>query len=539
MFKKKMKEWIMQINIWYVLFSILFTTMLVVGRHVFHFSEDVPTLDTTYVTDFHFVDIFAWLFLVPIIYIVLEMVVTLLESAACSLYEQKRKRNILVFFAILFSFCILWFAYLPTYWPGGVYTDTLDSILMALGRSTLDNHHPVLYTMIWKFMFWVTGAFNGITEYQGMKLFTVVQLLMVAVTMAGFIYFCYRKGINKKIVLLFSLFVGIFPLFPLYGISLWKDTIFALVLFTFSIFLYHLFSQFQSDISWKQLFLYGLLSVLVMFLRNNGIYVILFTSIIMVIVCLKRRKKMAQKLGILSLTVIIFAGIIQGPVYDRMGLNFDKSRESMGIPIQQVAYILATDGNVSEDDMEFINEIMPVDTWKSLYNPMVTDSIKFSPDFDREYFEENTFDFFKVYLHLVVKNPTKAVKAYLLNTMGFWDITKTSSVAYISNFSMPITGYCTSDYFDYYLGFSIKEIVEPRMFINAALFIWLILFTITVCLKKRRYAVMIPMLPTLGLWITIMIATPIAFSFRYVFSLFLCTPIYIFIAMDACIKKEK
>ncbi len=173
--------------------------------------------------------------------------------------------------------------------------------------------------------------------------------------------------------------------------------------------------------AWEQLLCYGLLSILIIFLRNNGIYIALFYAVMITIIAIGQKwKKTAFKIGGTSAVLIIIAVVVQGPVYDSCGYNVDRSRESLGLPLQQVAYIVATDGVFSEEDVEVINTIMPLENWKVLYCLEVLDTIKFDPSFNKKYLENNTGEFFRMYLHMVCQNPVKAGKAYLLATMGFW-----------------------------------------------------------------------------------------------------------------------
>ncbi len=523
-----------RINIWFLLFAMLFSVMLVVSCHIFRLPVGDSTIESVYVTDFHFVDIIMWIFMVPVIYLLMKGTAFIFRAVSGIFFEEKRKAGIGVLIGSFLLLMALWFPYLPSYWPGGIYSDTVDSINMALGKAALDNHNPILYTLLWRLMFQVTGAFSGAGEYGGLKLFTVVQVVFLAFTLAGFVFWCYKRGLNKSFTVLCLLLFGLVPLYPFYGISLWKDTVFSIVVFIFSVFLYHVFSEGGEDISWQQLLCYGLLSILVIFLRNNGIYIALFYAVMITITAIGQKwKKTAFKIGGTSVVLIIIAAVVQGPVYDSCGYNVDRSRESLGIPLQQVAYIVATDGTLSEEDLEVINTIMPLENWKALYCPEVVDTIKFDPSFDKEYLENNTGEFFKTYLHMVCQNPVKAIKAYLLATMGFWDVFESSSTAYICNFHFGNVEYFMSDYFDYYTHISFRNLVEPKNYISSAVWVWLMLGTIVICLAKRYYKGLIAIMPTMGLWLSIMAATPVAFSFRYVYALFLCVPLYLMICFRA------
>ncbi len=550
MFKNIHKKYTKRINTWYALFSMLFAAMIITSRHIFNFDADISSIATVYVTDFHFVDFIAWACMVPAIYLLTELAAFLFTPIGTALFKERRngRQSLLVLAGSFLLLLLLWFPYLPSYWPGGIYSDTVDSINMALGKTALDNHHPILYTLIWRFMFLITGAFSGEGEYGGLKLFTVAQTLLLAFVLSYFIYRCYRWGLHKAFLLFWLLAFAIYPLYPFYGISMWKDTLFSLTVFAFSLFLCHTFSdagentahpgtagqraEANGGISLTQLAQYCLFTVLIIFLRNNGIYVAAFYSAAITLLCLRQRKT-AVRIGTASFIILLISAIIQGPVYGRCGYNINKTTESLGIPLQQTAYIVSTDGVVTQEDEEVLTELMPMERWKELYNPIVADTIKFSPEFNRQYLEENGSEFMKTYFHLVVQNPVKAVKAYLLSTMGFWDIFESSSTAYICNMHFGNVEYFMSDYFDYYLHISFRNLVEPKNYLSAALFVWLLLGTVFTCLARHNKKGLIVLMPTLGIWLTIMAAVPVAFSFRYTYALFLCTPLYLIVSIKS------
>lgn len=527
------KNDIKKLNLWIVVFSVLFSAMLVVSNHVIY---DWKTAVGIYVTDFHFIDMILFLIYTPIVCIGMKVLEVVFYQVNLVFFGYPRESKKLVFVGIFLFIMVLWVPYFMSYWPGGIYSDTVDSLDMALGKKAWDNHNPLLYTLIWRFMFWITGAFRGEGVYGGLKLFTVVQSGVLALAMSGFIYSCYKKGVHKAILILEVLLVAVFPLYPFYGISLWKDTVFSVAIFVFSVFLYHLFEKKEEDISNINLTVYGIMTVLIIFLRNNGIYIAIFYSVVLFLLYLKDKKMIGKKLGIVSGIIIVVSCIIQGPIYDNLGYTSDKKTESLGIPMQQVAYIYTTDGRVNAEELEVLNNIIPLENWKNLYNPMVVDSIKFDPGFNKIYFEEHAGEFLKVYFSMVIKNPVKAVKAYFMQTMGFWDILKSSPVAYICNFHFGNAEYFMSDYFSYYLGVSFREYVEPKIYLSAAIFVWMMLGAVFICLARKNYSGMICLLPTLGLWLSIMIAVPVAFSFRYVYSIFLCAPLYIMVGIGSCRK---
>lgn len=527
------------------IFSMLFALMIVMGRHVYFSMYQSMSLETIYVSDFHLIDLPFWVLLTILSYACFDLFCKFFEffSSKIKIAENDkpgRRGAFILFISLLVIMFLCWIPYLMSFWPGGIYADTVDSINMALGKEKLNNHNPILYTLIWKFVFTITGAFKDKGDYPGLKLMTVMQTLLLASGLSGFMAYLYRKGLKRRLLLIISILFISFPLYPFYGISLWKDTIFSLCVFIFSIFIYDLFVQKdvveKDSIKILELLGFTIGTLLIIFLRNNGKYVAFFyLAVILITLVIKRKKQLLIRFLLVSIIIVVFSEVIQGPLYNKYNLNLDTKKESMGIPIQQVAYVIANGGYISEKDLERLNEIMPIENWIALYNPVITDTIKFDPSFNDEYFEINSKKFMRIYRNIVFSNPVMALKAYMLQTMGFWDVTKSASTAYICNFHFGNAEYFMSDYFAYYLKYSFSELVEPKHYISSAIFVWIMLFTIFLCMKRRNINGILTILPTLGIWITIMLAVPVAFSFRYVYALFLCLPLYILICFD-CYK---
>ncbi len=534
---KKFNDWKIQIDIWHVIFAVLFTGMIVIAKHVVNIATDTSSIETAYILDFHWFDIIIFVVLCPLVYLLQEIISVLLAKVEPTVFvEEKKKKWWLVIIFIGFVF-LSWIPYLMSYRPGGIYFDTVDSLSMALGERPWDNHNPIAYTLLWRIIFWVTGYFRGESVYKGLNLFTELQCLVLIASLSFFIYRMYCKGMAKKLVVACVLIIAIFPMYPFYGISLWKDTVFSIFVFLYTWLLFEIFYDFKEDITIKDMILFGILSVAIAFFRNNGKYVVLFVSLMIILFDTKHHRKNAIKLGMVGGITTLVCAIILGPIFTGLGFNIDTKTESMGIPIQQVAYIIATDGNLEGTDTEFLDQIMPIEEWKANYNPLCADNLKFNPAFDKMFFEENANTFMKEYIHICFNNPVKVVKAYLLNTLGFWDIFESSGTAYICNFHFSNANYFMSDYFDYNFGYSFSNVVTPKKYMSAAVFVWLMLFTIFECLSKKNDKGIFIILPTLGVWITIMLATPLANSFRYIYALFLCVPIYLLILLQ-CNKKN-
>ena len=171
----------------------MFSAMLIVSGHIFYDPNNNSTVETAFVSDFHIVDMIGIFLLIPLIYIVMRMVEFCFGAATTIFYGEKRKKNIWILIGFWAVILIPWVPYVFSYFPGGIYADTVDSLNMSLKKADLDDHNPILYTMLWRFVFWITGAFRGKSEYYGLFWFTILQTAVLAFVLAGFVYFCYKK----------------------------------------------------------------------------------------------------------------------------------------------------------------------------------------------------------------------------------------------------------------------------------------------------------------------------------------------------------
>lgn len=242
------------------------------------------------------------------------------------------------------------------------------------------------------------------------------------------------------------------------------------------------------------------------------------------------RKVLLSKLKtftVISITTLILSLIVQGPVYNHFRLN-TQYVENLGILFQQICYVVVNDGNLKEEQKEFINNIYPIEAIKETYNPCIVDKVKWNPRFNNVYLEQNKGKFIKVWFEVLIQNPKSYIKAYLLNTIGFWDINKATFDAYVNpenwGKNETLMGVTQKDYVKIITKNSIREKLYPKAPISSAIFLFILLFGMLFTVYKKRYKNLMIYLPSLLTWGTIMVAAPLAFSLRYVYILVLMVP---------------
>ncbi len=429
------------------------------------------------------------------------------------------KSRFLLFFAVILLAqipCLL------TYFPGGVYADTIPSLQIARGEAPFSNRQPILYAFYWM-LFVKPGQWFGFSDTAVFFLHTVSVAVLYALSAAWFLSVARKHGTHRILVGGMTAYLALFPLIPLYLVSLWKDTPFSIAVFAFSTFLLDVLWE-KDPAAWlkcpRRLFLYAVLAFFFTFLRNNAVYAFVLFSAAVFLYYLKKDKRAGRRFGLLSLALLLPFCVVRGAISSSA-----ESVESLGIPLQQVGYVLQESGKIGEEDRAFLEQILPAKRWKEVYRPLCADTVKWDDAFDTVFFREHTGEFLRVWLRIVRDNFPMAVESYLLSTVGFWDPGRQMPHGYVCNSmwegeDLP----AMRDLPKEWTGVSLAGFYDGLPLFSAALFAWAVLILTVLGTLRHRRPSFLAVLPALGIWLTVLIATPIAFSLRYLFPFVLLVP---------------
>lgn len=517
------------------MFCIIFSLTMILDSALV-FNGDVNSrLEQT-----HFNHLETWNILIGIITFVIAnacfiLFETFSDKIEKSIYNKNirnntKKKNVTFFCTIFLILVLFWIPYIVSYFPGGVFADTIAAINQATGAVEITNHNPILYTLIIKLFLKIGKLFGN--QLYGLRVFTVVQEFTMALILTYYIYKLYKENISIKIIILTTLYFGLFELVPLYAVSLWKDVPFSLALFMFIINIWDIAKREGKELfKYKNTLYYCFLSLLVMFFRNNGKYIVFLVTLILIIQYRKNIIKIAKKFIVLSFATIIFTFIIQGPIYNKFSLN-GPFNENLGILDQQICYVVYTDGKITDEQKEFISNIIPLESIKEHYTPLDIDNIKWGDThFSEKYIEENKAQYFKVWFEIFLQNPKRYVIAYLYNTLGYWDVNKAIFYGYTQETMWPgleekDTGYIQYDFIYKITGKSIRNILKPNIAISSALFFVITLIFMLITIYKKNYKYLVLFGPSILTYLSILVAVPLAFTLRYIYILVLTIPLY-------------
>ena len=441
-----------------------------------------------------------------------------------TIHKEKNTTKSIIKYWCVFSIFIAvpWLLYLLTYAPGAVLGDSLMSITQGWGEVPLTNHHPVLYSMFVGVFMRIGRLFNN--NNIGIMMYSTVQLLIMSGIVGYFLVWLLKHEVKLNYILLTYLFFVANTLFASYAIIMWKDPLFCGFVFLMTLFIFDIISQDGEPLkNFYGIFKFVVLSILIAFFRNNGIYIVIGMYIAMLI----WSKRNLLVFNIVNTITVIAIIIIQGPIYNKLGI-VSPTEEALAIPLQQVARTITYNGNVTKEQEEFLSQILPMEKWKSKYEPCVVDSIKWDSKFNKDFLTENKGEFLKIWAQMLPSNFKEYVKAYLMDTYGFWSIETKNKYGFVDTYITANNfGIERRDCIQILTGRSIENLFAKPDFLGSGTLWWIIILTIILLIINKKPKYIFVLLPCIISWISIMVATPVAFSLRYVFMMAYSLPLII------------
>ena len=431
----------------------------------------------------------------------------------------------LIFSSIIF---ICWIPYFLINYPGIVSSDVIDQLNQFLGLRAINDHHPVFHTIYVGGLF---KLFSFDSSNFAIACSVIMQMLVLSLIFGYLIYYLNKKGLSKFWTIIMLLFY-VTPIFGASAVNLWKDSIFSgfVVLLIISI-----MKIYDNSKNKSSTLLFIISSLLCLFFRNNAIYMYVFLLIITLIFLRKKRKILVMS----SIIVLSIFFVVKGPVYKYYNISKGSSAEYLAIPIQQIARMTSKNIKLNKKEEKLINDIIDISVMKEIYNPYTSDSIKFNNNFNINAYDKNKLKYLKLWSSLVVKHPFIATESYLLSTLGYWysDVDNYISYGVVASNNLDIyyNPKAPSILIKIFNVLNNKNIPFLCLEYSCSFGIYLVLLSLILCFYKKNKKYLLCYVPIIGLWLSIMIATPVASEFRYIFWSYASLPILLFIPF----KKEK
>lgn len=508
-------------------FSIVTAGNLLLVTHIESSGNLRDSIEHNYIRDIRWWELMLLVVFCCVLYAVacwfVEKVIPSLQRifARCCI-EEKRWQDGKVFWLVFLSILGVWFFFFLVMYPGTAMNDTI----FILGD--WEKHcyqHPVLY-ILYTCFFYKIGIYLGNPNI-GLALLSLFQMVFMDYVISYAIVYLYKKKLAGKLCFFLAGYYAFAPLFSTYAVSAIKDTPFSIALFYLIILLLELADSKGESIKDIGFCIRCMLAVFMLVsFRSNGLLIGVGTLVGLLIVYRGQR---------MTLLVSFFVPICISCLLSQysMPMGVEKLfQEKIGITLQQVSAVVASGGELSEAQREYLFDLLPAEEWKT-YAPSCADNIKWNSAFDRDYLNDTKKEFVKLWLELLPENIPTYTEAYIMNTYGVWGIeTRNSEQYYVKDIYPNELGL----YQDSPLPEGLRDFIYrfycnrfTYRYLSAGTAFWVLFLVTLVFLCKKKYGKAVAFCPGWLCFISLLLATPIAFAFRYVFFLALLFPFLLFI----------
>ena len=531
------KKWLFE-NAEYKISSIvlasIFSILTIFGRNFYTFYNAYNV--NIWKEIFSFRSVVYLIGLIPLYFCIIHIIIQKICSITINTtYKYNNKLFIIISMLLMLG---VWSIYLLTYFPGTLSPDSISEYAMFInGLNITSDHHPVLHILFMSLFYRIGYGIYGIPN-MGVLFVSIAQMLILSSIFTYTLVFLRKRNCPKILSYVLLLFYAFASMNGYYSITMWKDVLFAGFLLLLTTECYKIYEN-KDNLQIKNMISFGIISLLTVFFRNNAIYAYLILAVVILILL----KKDFKKLGITFLSVILIFIFVKGPVFSWCGIRKSSSSEYIGMPLQQIGRVVAKGETLTKKEIKMINKLLPTEIIATSYNPVVSDGIKFNKNFSIDEFNENKLGYAKMYTKLLFKHFPTAMEAYFISTLGYWypNVIYSSvlNATYENNLNIKIDTKTNDKVMDFLSKLESRNLPLFCMQWSIGLCVWTISILLVCYIIKNKKLGIIPFLPCVTIWITMLIASPVWGEFRYVYGLFTTLPFLIGIFFVNNKNKEK
>lgn len=466
------------------------------------------------------------------------------------------KKEMLIFTVI---FLVFWSPYMLLLYPGCFTPDAKDEIAQVVGRYVnawsaraivliddnvlVNTHHPVFYTEILK----GTIKFGQLVHSYviAFELLCIVQAVALALSFAFAVAIIKKNGAKTSFLIGAVAFMALNPLFPIYAMTVVKDTFFCAAMVVVIVLTYELLTE---NVTRGRLIAYFIFVFLFILTRNNSIYIMALVLICVAVTQFKDRKRSVRIITSALAAMLVFQVAIVGVLYPSQQITPGSKREFLSVMFTQTArYADEYKDEITPEEEKAITAVLNgnLDEIGKSYDPEIADSIK--SQFCKYATEDEVKEYLKVWLNGLKKHPATYVQAYLNLHYGWFSFEGNKQIAYskitdkhmdtlLDGFDKYMGSEIPRDFLNYILDILIENPLTAA-FLKMATYTWIYLGLLFYAVKKKRGKALLASSVAYFNYL-ICFAGPVAYM-RYTVPMVCALPFVAFIILKDDALKEK
>lgn len=505
-------------------------------------------VEANYMDPFSAADLFVCLLAAAVFYFCIVACVFLLRergAKAATLFVGERPwgkfstgRAFLLCWLPILAVCVV---FLLAEYPGGLF---FNDIVGMFEDDIAASPSPALFNCLGRLFLWI-GTCAGSANL-GLFLVNLCQCLLASAIYAFLLAWLREKGARPWLLVATFAFFCFSPLVIDYAITFIKDTWFTFGMLLAVPLLWDAACEkgcwAKKAMRYPRLPLFCAAIVLLCASRSNGLPAAVIFVVLAVVFSGRARRRVLAIAGTAAVVLVFGCSSI---LTASGGVSTTSFRESVGIPLQQIAAVVSEDGQISAEEQGVVYALLSQEDWKKKYRPCEVDSLKYDANFNCTYLNTHRTEFLRAWIGIGLKNPRLYLRAYVMTTFGFWvpGVSSDTQQAFLPEYEHKENsigfgrGHLTCKELTQAADAYLRQAIDAPGEAGTLLWLYAGLALLLFCTRQgRKAAVFAPM----GVyWLTLLVALPIAFAFRYVFFALVLLPAFIVLfacsfAMPAC-----
>lgn len=440
-----------------------------------------------------------------------------------SLFSRISGNGFVVFALLLACWIPVWLAF----YPGTFAADSITQLSEYMYEE-FSPHHPLLHTLLLGGLMQL-GMDNDLEGYAmtGVAVYCLVQMVLMAAMLAYACHWLRKRGAPLWARVCVTLLFMLFPFYSLWSFCCQKDVLFGGLVLLFLLQLADVWREgFAGLKSPLRILFFVVTAVLMMLMRNNGIYALCLLLPLAIPLANGARGRMTLLLVGCMAVYLLANGCLIRALDAEEG---DTGVEMLSIPLQQLARAVSEDSQaLPEDAREYMEELYPYG-FTEYYSPYVADPVKWSMDSDVLEIPK----LLSIWARVGIGHPQAYLEAFLIQNLPYFlpgsvmqynfdlGVRQPSDLFEIETHSyLPQLKACYESYDRTLTLFGLPGV---RLLSDTAFFVWLCLgaFGLAVYRRQRQWMAALGFL--LAIWLTCLLG-PIAIM-RYLLGFFYGMPV--------------
>ncbi len=326
------------------------------------------------------------------------------------------------FSAAVFLLC--WLPYLVSFYPGTVIYDMCVMVRQFFGMNPMTTWHSVFTTSLMGSVVWFGRLFGS--DNLGSLIYMLLQSIMLAFAFGLCMRILRQLGASRGWQLAVLLFFALTPIWGYYCEMICKDTLYTATLLLFLLKTLE-FSRREpgQPIRARELVFCSLMAFFACLIRNNGIFVVVPSAVIMVLAMFHGKRRV--RVGVPLLAAMAAAALFTYALIPALGVINDNFSAFHYVMFQQTARALRHHGSeVTDEQKAAIDQVLDVEKIAAVYEPYIADPVRNTTRLDGatpEAQQTALKNYHRVWLEMLIKYPSDYFQSFIANNSGYYAFT--------------------------------------------------------------------------------------------------------------------